>query len=163
VTLTELYETYENKLRRYAAGLARDPHWAEDLVQDTFVRAMGHLDLLGTLKPYQQRAWLYRTLKNLFLDGLASQRRQRELVDQLAREPRSAPSLEDLVLSPDPFALIPERFREVVIQRYMLGMNSREIGEALGIPAATVRSRLHLAIQEARSRLQEEDEREESE
>ena len=37
MTLTELYETYENKLRRYAASLARDPHWAEDLVQDTFV------------------------------------------------------------------------------------------------------------------------------
>jgi RNA polymerase sigma-70 factor (ECF subfamily) len=160
VTLTELYETYENKLRRYAAGLARDPHWAEDLVQDTFVRAMGHLDLLGTLKPYQQRAWLYRTLKNLYLDGLSASERQGELLDQLAREPRNSPSLEDLVLSPDPFALIPERFREVVIQRYMLGMNSREIGEALGIPAATVRSRLYLAIQEARSRLQREVDRE---
>jgi len=160
VTLTELYETYENKLRRYAAGLARDPHWAEDLVQDTFVRAMGHLDLLGTLKPYQQRAWLYRTLKNLYLDGLSASERQGELLDQLVREPSSSPSLEDLVLSPDPFALIPERFREVVIQRYMLGMNSREIGEALGIPAATVRSRLYLAIQEARSRLQREVDRE---
>lgn len=156
MTLTELYETYENKLRRYAASLARDPHWAEDLVQDTFVRAMGHLDLLGALKPYQQRAWLYRTLKNLYLDGLSASERQGELLDQLAREPTSSPSLEDLVLSPDPFALIPERYREVVIQRYMLGMNSREIGEALGIPAATVRSRLHLAIQEARSRLQQE-------
>ena len=160
MTLTELYETYENKLRRYAAGLARDPHWAEDLVQDTFVRAMGHLDLLGTLKPYQQRAWLYRTLKNLYLDGLSASERQGELLDQLVREPSSSPSLEDLVLSPDPFALIPERFREVVIQRYMLGMNSREIGEALGIPAATVRSRLYLAIQEARSRLQREVDRE---
>jgi RNA polymerase sigma-70 factor (ECF subfamily) len=154
VTLTELYETYENKLRRYATGLTRDPHWAEDLVQDTFVRAMGHLDLLGALKPYQQRAWLYRTLKNLFLDGLSASERQGELLDQLAHEPRSSPSMEDLVLSPDPFALIPERFREMVVQRYMLGMNSREIGEALGIPAATVRSRLHLAIREARSRLQ---------
>jgi len=161
VTLTELYETYENKLRRYAAGLTRDPHWAEDLVQDTFVRAMGHLDLLGTLKPYQQRAWLYRTLKNLYLDGLSARQREQELVDQLAREARSSPSLEDLVLSSDPLALIPERFREVVVQRYMLGMNSREIGEALGIPAATVRSRLYLAIQEARSRLQQEDDREE--
>jgi RNA polymerase sigma-70 factor (ECF subfamily) len=155
VTLTELYETYENKLRRHAAALARDPHWAEDLVQDTFVRAMGHLDLLSALKPYQQRAWLYRTLKNLYLDGLAASQRQEKLLDQLAREPRSSPSLEDLVLSPDPFALIPERFRDIVVQRYMLGMNSREIGEALGIPAATVRSRLYLAIQEARSRLQQ--------
>ena len=161
MTLTELYETYENKLRRYAARLAHDPHWAEDLVQDTFVRAMGHLDLLGTLKPYQQRAWLYRTLKNLFLDGLNARQRQQELLDQLAREPGTSPSLEDLVLSPDPFALVPERFRDVVVQRYVLGMNSREIGEALGIPAATVRSRLYLAIQEARSRVQqEEDDRE---
>jgi RNA polymerase sigma-70 factor (ECF subfamily) len=160
VTLTELYETYENKLRRYATGLTRDPHWAEDLVQDTFVRAMGHLDLLDALKPYQRRAWLYRTLKNLYLDGLSASERQGELIEQLAREPTSSPSLEDLVLSPDPFALIPERYREVVIQRYMLGMNSREIGEALGIPAATVRSRLYLAIQEARSRLQQETDQE---
>jgi RNA polymerase sigma-70 factor (ECF subfamily) len=153
MTLTDLYEEYETKLRRYAARLAQDPHWADDLVQDTFVRAMGHLDLLRVLKPYQQRAWLYRTLKNLFLDQLASQQRQEALVDDLGREAATFDRLHDDLLSPNPFDLVPVRYRELVEKRYALDMTSQEIGTELGIPAATVRSRLHLALKETRSRL----------
>jgi RNA polymerase sigma-70 factor (ECF subfamily) len=39
----------------------------------------------------------------------------------------------------------PERYRQVLHRRFILGMTSEEIGRELGIPAATVRSRLYLA------------------
>lgn len=50
ITLTDLYETYETPLRRFANGLTRNGPDADDLVQETFVRAMGHSALLETLK-----------------------------------------------------------------------------------------------------------------
>ncbi|MFN2201071.1 MAG: sigma factor, partial [Caldilineaceae bacterium] len=62
--IAELYEEYETVLLRYALRLTHDTDWAADLVQDTFVRSMGHVELLRMLKKHQRRAWLYRTLKN---------------------------------------------------------------------------------------------------
>ena len=50
---------------------------------------------------------------------------------------------------------VPDGDRDLLDRRYVLGMNSREIGDDLGVPAATVRSRLHLAIKRLRSRKDE--------
>jgi RNA polymerase sigma-70 factor (ECF subfamily) len=150
VTLTMLYREYETKLCRYASQLTHDADRAEDLVQETFIRAMGHLDLLGLLESYQQRAWLYRTLKNLFFDEQAARQRQHNLVEQLAWDIPAAGYVPQELLSPSPFDLIPERYRELFEKRYVLGMTSQEIGDELGIPAATVRSRLHLALKKLR-------------
>ena len=155
MTLTDLYEQYENELERYATRLTRDPHWADDLVQEAFIRAMGHLDLLALLKPYQRRAWFYRTLKNLFLDQTRSHQRQEALVEALAWDVPAAGYLPQEVVSPSPFDLVPERHRELVEKRFIYGMTSQEIAEELGIPAVTVRSRLHLAIKALRARQQE--------
>ena len=150
MTLTDLYEEYEVQLRRYARRLTRDPHRVDDLVQETFIRAMGHLDLLDLLEPYQRRAWLYRTLKNLFLDGESASQRQEALIEQMAQDVPIAGYLPQEVISPNPFDLVPAKYRELVEKRYILGMTSQEIGEELGIPAATVRSRLHLALKKLR-------------
>ena len=77
--IAELYVEYEGKLRSYARQLTRDSAWAEDLVQDTFTRAMLHLDLLRLLNLHQRRAWLYTTLKHRFLDEQAAHRRHETL------------------------------------------------------------------------------------
>ena len=52
-----------------------------------------------------------------------------------------------------PASLVPEQYRDLFEKRYRLGMNSREIAEALGIPAPTVRSRLHLGMKKLRSQM----------
>jgi RNA polymerase sigma-70 factor (ECF subfamily) len=150
MTLADLYEEYDAALWRYARTLAQDGDRADDLVQETFIRAMGHLGLLALLKPYQRRAWLYRTLKNLFLDEQRSYRRQERLVEQLGQEMPVEEFIPQEVTLTDPLRLVPERFRELVEKRYLRGMNSQEIAEELGIPAATVRSRLHLALKDLR-------------
>lgn len=152
MTLADLYEEYETVLWRYAQSLGHDRDRADDLVQETFIRAMGHLDLLKLLKPYQRRAWLYRTLKNLFLDEQLARRRQETLVEQLGQEESLAEFPSPELMSANPLKLVPERYRELVEKRYVLGLTSQEIAEELGIPAATVRSRLHLALKEARAR-----------
>lgn len=145
MTIQELYDDYEEQLRRYAERLARDPYRADDLVQVTYIRAMGHLPLLESLKPYQKRAWLYRTLKNRFIDEERARRRQEVAYEELAREPNvddlPAPSV--IVAALIGFA--PERYQEVLYEHYILGKTSQQIGDELGVPAATVRSRLFLA------------------
>jgi RNA polymerase sigma-70 factor (ECF subfamily) len=149
--LSELYEAYEMMLRRYALHLTHDQDRADDLVQETFIRAMGHLPLLGVLNRHQCRAWLYRTLKNLFLDELNARQRQENLAAQLAWQMPVAGDLPAEAGSPNPFDLVPEQYRDVVEKRYAQGMNSRKIAKELGIPDTTVRSRLHLALKKLRA------------
>ena len=148
--LSELYEQYEDLLRRHARRWTRDPHRGEDLVQETMVRAMGHLELLDGLAAYQQRAWLFRTLKNLYLDEERSRQREETLLGQMAYDLLAGEAFEpDLDLS-NPFDLVPEKYRQLVRMRYEWGMNSRQIADELDVPAATVRSRLRLALKQMR-------------
>jgi len=146
MTIGDLYEEFEGRLHRYAMSLAHDSDRADDLVQETFIRAMAHLELLDLLKDYQRRAWLYRVLKNLFIDEQRTRQRQQALVTQLIQENQEIGYFPPEMMSPSVFKLVPARYRELLYQRYVLGMNSTEIGHELSIPAATVRSRLHLAI-----------------
>ncbi len=152
MTLTDLYQDYEGKLKNYARRLTGDSQQAEDLVQDTFIRAMGHLELLKILKPHQQQAWLYRTLKNLFFDEQNARRRQAAFIEGLTQEISAATYLIEEVISPNPFELVPDRYRDLFRKRYVLGMTSQEIAKELGLPPATVRSRLHLALKEVRAK-----------
>jgi RNA polymerase sigma-70 factor (ECF subfamily) len=157
MTLTVLYQQFEKKLHRYATRLVRDSHKAEDLVQETFIRAMGHLELLGQLEPHQRQAWLYQVLKNLFIDEQRAQQREQFLMEQLSQQAQlmeqlrlnSHPMLQ--VLLQDLFDQIPERYRELLHKYYVLGMTNKEIADELGIPAATVRSRLHIALKKLRA------------
>jgi len=156
--LTDLYNEYGRKLRRYAIYLTHDANKADDLVQDTFIRSMGHLNLLEQLDGNQRQAWLYRTLKNLVLDEQYARQREEVIMEQLARQKQllqdiqidSNPMLD--VLTQDAFAHVPARYRELLYKRYVLGLNSQEIACELAIPAETVRSRLHLALKKLRAK-----------
>jgi RNA polymerase sigma-70 factor, ECF subfamily len=144
ITLPDLYEEYESGLSRFALNLTHDADQADDMVSDTFFRALSHLVLLEQLNPFQRKAWLYRVLKNRFIDEQRAHRREKVLIEQMAwANALAMPS----AFSREIFAQVPERFKELLSMHYILEMTSEEIGARLGIPAATVRSRLHLAIQ----------------
>ena len=147
----DLYAEYASGLRRYAISLTHDADQADDLVQETFIRAAGHLELLIGLNSYQRRAWLNRVCKNRFLDELRTYRRRETLVNQLARSIEWAAPPSAGTLTQDVLDLVPEQYRDVLEQHYVMGMTSEQIAGELGIPPATVRSRLHLAIKWLRS------------
>jgi len=152
LTLADLYEVYEEKLLRYARILVGEPFWAEDLVQDTFMRAIAHLSLLGRLEPYQRLAWLRRVLKNRFIDQQRAHMREQKMVDQIIQETQLAEDDDIPMLTRELLEMAAEKDRELLIQHYIQGMTSEEISNQLGIPAATVRSRLHLARKRLRAR-----------
>jgi RNA polymerase sigma-70 factor (ECF subfamily) len=146
LTIDELYEEYDNRLHRYAMGLTRDSNRASDLVQETFIQALTHLELLRRLNRYQRRAWLYRVLKNRFIDQQRARQREQALLERLVEMVEIESSIFIDARLYGLFDRVPERYQDLLKKRYILGMTSKEIGDDLGIPAATVRSRLRLAI-----------------
>jgi RNA polymerase sigma-70 factor (ECF subfamily) len=146
LTVADLYSEYQAPLRRYARGLAQDASLADDLVQETFIQALAHLDLLDGLNPYQRRGWLYQVLKNRYFDELRTRRRRQVMFERLAQ----AELMErTLAAAPQGYHLpadIPKNHRAVLVRHYLYGMTSEEIGRELGIPPATARSRLRLAL-----------------
>lgn len=152
MTLEDLYDELSVRLRGYAVSLAHNGETAEDLVQETFIRVMAHLGLLEQLNRHQRKAWVFRTLKNLFLDELRSRNRRDALAADLSQDARLKTGSWTDHPPFDIFEQIPERDRELLRQRYQLGMTSVDIARELGIRPDAVRSRIHAAIKRLRRR-----------
>lgn len=142
---------------RFALRLSGEKDVAEDLVQETFLRAW------RAFEQYEQgtraRSWLFTICRNLYLRQRERGQRHAEIVEKEA--PRT-----DAVINPlwsetkdsDPegrfFASIvddavlraidalPEEYRTAVVLSDLEGMNYQEIGEVLDVPVGTVKSRL---------------------
>lgn len=143
----------------YALFLTHDRDTAQDLLQETFLKSYRFLDSFeeGT----NEKAWLYRIMRNTYINNYRRQKRTPDLVeydDQISayqmertesidRENLSArigtDLFEDEISSA--IARLPERYRSVVVMRDVEEMPYEEIAEALEIPLGTVRSRLHRA------------------
>ena len=152
-------------LQRLALRLCRCPHEAHDLVQDTLERAMRSWHRLA---PHSDvRAWLSVILRNRFFDS--RKRHRLELVGPAANQAISraeasetAPAAEPawtLVASEDlerAVAQLEAPFRTVYLMSTREGLPYAEIGRQLGIPSATVGSRLSRARRKLRVILQRE-------
>ena len=153
--VTQLFQDHEAQLKRYARSLTHDYDQAEDLVQEAFIKAAVHQEVLGHLNGRQRRSWLYAVLKNSFIDHVRRVKRQQKLLRELADTiSADAPSTEyagEINL----FERVPDQYRKLLIQRYVYGMTSEEIAGELQVPAATVRSRIRLAIQWLRTHINE--------
>ena len=150
----ELYTTFRRELTAYAVSMTKSRDTAEDLVQETFLRALTNI---GQLRPMGQkpcRAWLYKTARNLYIDQIRKLSREvpqsGELLEQASFE-------EDLSrgLVAQLVGRLPESERAIFILRYFEGYNARELGEMFSLPPATVRSRLASAKGRLRNWLRE--------
>jgi len=146
-TIGTLYMEEREALLRYARSLTRDQARAEDLVQDAFARALSHTETLQSLTRGQRRAWLYRAIKNRFIDQV--RRRQRWSPIRKGLERDAQVTFDPVVAEVRLWELldaVPSNHREILHDRFVLGLNSTEIGAIKGIPPATARSRLRLAV-----------------
>ena len=129
--------------------MARDADHADDLVQETLIRALGALPQLdpgGNL-----RAWLFTILQNVLRGEWRRRRRspvRHEIPIENAPEPvRSGGQFESASLSELAAAIrkLPPRFREVLMLCGVEGFDYEEAAAILGVPVGTVRSRLSRA------------------
>jgi RNA polymerase sigma-70 factor (ECF subfamily) len=155
---------YIDGLFRYAMVLSRNRSEADDLVQETYVRALaGRKDLRSDSN---LKSWLFTILRNLWLNQLRKRRRTPEQVqfdeDEGAADVPAA-------ASGDPHAArvtamageqvrqaieqLPVHFREVILLREYEELSYDEMAAMLGVPAGTVMSRLARARSRLRSLL----------
>lgn len=139
--IEELYGAFYKEMLSYCTALTRSRSAAEDLVQETYLRAMTHWDDFQDLSRNQSRAWLYRTARNLVIDQARKQSHETPAEEeQLAlasfEEDLSQAAVAQLI------ARLPETERALFTMRYFEGYNARELGEIFDLPSATVRSRL---------------------
>lgn len=141
-------------LHRYAVRLTRDPAQAEDLVQETYLRA---LESWAQLDDWlTARSWLLSILRNLYIDRYRRRVKRRARVElrdlENLPEPRAADGVTaeifDHVLDTEvdrALRILPLEFRDVVLLCDLNGLSYAETAEVLGVPLGTVKSRLYRA------------------
>ncbi|HEX2553322.1 MAG TPA: sigma-70 family RNA polymerase sigma factor [Microvirga sp.] len=135
-------------LRRYARALTRDEGRAEDLVQDTLVRAY---ERHGTFRSGGNlRAWLLSILHNVFVDERRRHRAEARRVEEAARDaeltgpaaPSDPESRVRLAQIQEAFLALPEEQRAALHLVAVEGLSYQEAAAALGVPVGTLMSRL---------------------
>jgi RNA polymerase sigma-70 factor (ECF subfamily) len=135
-------------LRRFARYLARDPDHANDLVQETLMRALRaqeSVDPAGNL-----RAWLFTILQNVLRSERRRQQRspiRPDSLDTVPERPQTGGQFETAALAQLAMAIraLPERLREVLVLCGVEGFDYQEAADILKVPIGTVRSRLSRA------------------
>jgi RNA polymerase sigma-70 factor, ECF subfamily len=133
------------RLRRYARALTRDPGRADDLVQDTLLRALAkqHLWQPGT----NLRAWLFTLMHNQHVNDVRRSAREGQTVEidtmsnglTATTDPTASRQLNELRRA---LAQLPDEQRETILLVGLEGLSYEETAGILAVPVGTVRSRL---------------------
>ena len=137
----ELYERHYSELMVYGKALCKNKELTEDLVQETFVRAIMNTELLEDMSSRKQRAWLYRTFKNIFYDRYRRTLLENKYIQTVKTEAWEEQGFQEVENQLILQSITPED-RTMFQLRYIEGYTSAEISELLNVPAGTVRSRL---------------------
>lgn len=143
-----------DRLFAIATLILRDRQRAEDAVQEALVHAWRELPGLRDASRFD--AWLHRLLVNACADEGRYQRRWATEVRMIRSEPTTedgASSLADRDQLERGFRRLKPEQRTVVVLHFYVGLQIPEIAETLGIPAGTVKSRLHYATTTLRAAL----------
>jgi len=141
-------QPYLQRLYGYALNLAHDRHLAEDLVQDCALRALSAKNTPVDEPAY--RAWLFRILRNLFLDRV----RHNNAVVLVAEDENIAPSMEYwqgeerfiTVLNVKlEIAKLPRAQREIIALIDFVGLTYAETAAVMDVPIGTIMSRISRA------------------
>ena len=134
---------------------AQDADVAEDAVQEALLKCWRDLPTLRNLDRFD--AWLHRLLLNSVTEEYRKRRRVRATVTLLRSDsiaPDSTANFADRDELQRAFRLLSIEHRVVLVLHHYLGMSTEESARTLGIPAGTVKSRLHYALEAMRAALQ---------
>ena len=163
-----LVQRYQNYVYRLCYLVMRNEQDAEDMTQETFIRACRALPRFEIREGVSFEAWLYRIAVNCCRSRLRRKSHQvlpwPEPAPQLMAEPEGQPERRAVQKEwrtemLDAIDSLGEKHRIVVILRYYAGMSNEEIAETIGVPSGTVRSRLHVARERLRPVLEEQQRR----
>ena len=137
----ELYEDHYKELVSYGTRISGSKELAEDLTQETFVKALMNGDTVMDLSPGKQRAWLYRTFKNLFFDRCRRAVLETEYAQNLRSEYAEDRGIQEVENTMVLQSISPQD-RAMFQLRYFDGYSAEEIAQMMHLPPGTVRSKL---------------------
>ncbi len=141
----EVYDLYFKDVYKYALSLTRDPQAAEEITQETFFKALKHIDSFrGQCRLY---VWLCQIAKNTYLSGVQKQSRAAPEIQTV-----SDTNLEERLLTQESaFEIhkllhqLPEPYKEVFSLRVLGQLSFRQIGELFGKTESWARVTYHRA------------------
>lgn len=158
-----LVEHYRGRVFAMAMAITSDAHEAQELTQETFVRALKNLPRLEAPDKFQP--WLRGITHTISRDIRRRAARERRHVvaaaqeRPVAAEAADAPVSEDEATSAELAALaglvatLPENIRVALDLKFREGLSYDEIGQTMGVPASTVRGLLYRGTKALRERM----------
>ncbi|MBR3835247.1 MAG: sigma-70 family RNA polymerase sigma factor [Clostridia bacterium] len=148
--MNDIYEEYTPMIKKCINRYVRDPYTVDDLVQDCIVKLTRHVDLLRSFSaPQQLHKYIWVTAKNTALNHLIKSSRENiipaDIADYLIDEPseNETESYVELKLTYEDAKTnlqnLSERDRDLLVMKYALELNDREIAEAFNIKESSVK------------------------
>jgi len=136
--LEQAYEKYADMLYRLALSHLKNPHDAEDTVQDVFIKYMNHFSILKDEE--HERAWLIRTTVNRCYDLLKYNSKRNHMaldeVNEIAAEEKLHTEIFQILEK------LPAKNKTVIILHYLEGFSIEEIARMLHLSTSAVKMRL---------------------
>ncbi|WP_281884126.1 RNA polymerase sigma factor SigW [Paenibacillus sp. YYML68] len=164
----ELVELYKDKMYHLAYRMLHNRHEAEEIVQETFLRVYMNLDRYDESQKFS--TWIYRIGTNLCIDRLRKRKHTYSLDAEISDgegtdwystlASSDMPPEQQVTLSEtqeqirDSIETLPEKYKAVVILRYLHDQSLQEISETLSMPVTTIKTRLHRGREFLRKKLE---------
>ncbi|UJW30856.1 sigma-70 family RNA polymerase sigma factor [Saccharothrix sp. AJ9571] len=149
-----VYEEHGRALLAYATRLTGDRAAAEDVVQETLVRAWRNPDVLVNGKG-SVRGWLLTVARNIITDRFRAKSARPAEVPEVPEKPPvqrdHADSVVDSVVVLEALDQLSADHRDVLVKIYFEGRSVSEAAAALGVAPGTVKSRSHYALRTLRN------------
>jgi RNA polymerase sigma-70 factor (ECF subfamily) len=154
----DLYARHGGAVLAYLRRLGAAHHDAEDVVQETMVRAWRHAATLDTASD-AVRGWLFTVARHVLIDRLrvrsAAPAGMEPPGAETAQSDHQSLIVERVVML-DALARLSPEHRTAVVEVYYRGRTVDSVAAALGVPAGTVKSRLHYGLRKLREMLETE-------
>jgi len=157
--IRQLYAHYAKALHGYVEPFCPDRASADDIVQETFIRAWRHLPQLSA-DDRPVRPWLFRVARNLLIDANRAARARPTTVQGPIGEVGTDSGLEEILdrqLVSAALQHLSSAHQTVLVETFYRGGTMAAVARELGIPHGTARSRLHYALDAMREQLREHD------
>ena len=155
LAIERLIELYQDTIFSMALSFTRNPHQAEDLAQEAWIK------ILRGLPSFRQESkfstWMYRVTMNTFLNANRAVKREQEIMGTLETsevEPEHVGVRVETALDvQEAVRELSIDFRSVVLLRYVADLSYKEIASVLDLPLGTVQSRLKRGLEKLGSQL----------
>ncbi|MDT4906243.1 MAG: polymerase sigma-70 factor, subfamily [Pseudonocardiales bacterium] len=150
--LRSLHDEHAHSLLSYVVRLTRDRAGAQDVVQETLLRAWRNRAVLERTGG-SERGWLFTVAKRIVIDRWRSaSRRREELTDRVpeAVAEDTAQQTVDRQLVRAALQTLSIEHRQTLFETYFRGASVAQAAETLGVPPGTVKSRTHYALRALR-------------